>query len=321
MRRCKGAIWPRWKGAATASRPAATPPGGSHSTRPTAPNNSAGRVAARRIQAGRSQIGVGSQAPAQERTLLDHPGADRPAAGAAGRLQPVLHPAGPQLRLPRPPGPATQPGPGAVHRRRQPPGPALVGIHHEGGPARPGRGAGVGTLADADPTVLALATAIGLLAAPVQFLGLVRWPFAVPLADPPPTRRPPGTRDAVAVVFQTSTATSAWPSVTSWVAVHRAVDRPGWGRPPPVRPVAPAVRGRRGGAGAAGGVGVAGVGWAFEPGGWQLAGALVPLADIGWSIWLLTLGSRRRGMERPLGPLQLMDRGQPPVGSHGRFGH
>jgi hypothetical protein len=36
------------------------------------------------------------------------------------------------------------------------------------------------TLADADPTVLALATAIGLLAALVQFLSLVRWPFAVP---------------------------------------------------------------------------------------------------------------------------------------------
>ena len=36
------------------------------------------------------------------------------------------------------------------------------------------------TLADADPAVLALATAIGLLAALVQFLGLVRWPFAVP---------------------------------------------------------------------------------------------------------------------------------------------
>jgi hypothetical protein len=36
------------------------------------------------------------------------------------------------------------------------------------------------TLADADPTVLGLATAIGLLAALVQFLGLVRWPFAVP---------------------------------------------------------------------------------------------------------------------------------------------
>jgi conjugative relaxase-like TrwC/TraI family protein len=41
------------------------------------------------------------------------------------------------------------------------------------------------TLADADPTVLDLATAIGLLAALVQFLGLVRWPFAVPHPGPP----------------------------------------------------------------------------------------------------------------------------------------
>jgi Domain of unknown function (DUF4386) len=52
------------------------------------------------------------------------------------------------------------------------------------------------TLADADPTVLALATAIGLLAALVQVLGLVRWPFAVPhlarlAADPTTT---PGIR-------------------------------------------------------------------------------------------------------------------------------
>src|SRR5919109_2145086 len=36
------------------------------------------------------------------------------------------------------------------------------------------------TLADADPTVLSLATATGLLAAAVQFPGLVRWPFAGP---------------------------------------------------------------------------------------------------------------------------------------------
>jgi hypothetical protein len=61
------------------------------------------------------------------------------------------------------------------------------------------------TLADADPTVLALATAIGLLAALVQVLGLVRWPFAVPhlarlAADPATT---PATRDAIEVVFQT----------------------------------------------------------------------------------------------------------------------
>jgi hypothetical protein len=28
----------------------------------------------------------------------------------------------------------------------------------------------------------------------------------------------------------------------------------------------------------------------FEPRGWKLAGALVPLAYIGWSLWLLALG-------------------------------
>ena len=28
----------------------------------------------------------------------------------------------------------------------------------------------------------------------------------------------------------------------------------------------------------------------FEPRGWKPAGTLVPLADIGWSLWLLALG-------------------------------
>ena len=28
----------------------------------------------------------------------------------------------------------------------------------------------------------------------------------------------------------------------------------------------------------------------FEPSGWKLAGAVVPLAYIGWSVWLLALG-------------------------------
>ena len=36
------------------------------------------------------------------------------------------------------------------------------------------------TLADANPAVLSLATALGLLAALVPVLGRVRWPFAVP---------------------------------------------------------------------------------------------------------------------------------------------
>jgi Domain of unknown function (DUF4386) len=36
------------------------------------------------------------------------------------------------------------------------------------------------TRADANRTILALASAIGLPAALLQFLGLIRWPFAVP---------------------------------------------------------------------------------------------------------------------------------------------
>jgi len=35
-------------------------------------------------------------------------------------------------------------------------------------------------LPDADPTLLSVATALGVLAAAVQFLGLIRWPFLVP---------------------------------------------------------------------------------------------------------------------------------------------
>lgn len=47
------------------------------------------------------------------------------------------------------------------------------------------------TLSDANATVLGLATSVGILAALVQFLGLIRWPFAVPhlartAADPAP---------------------------------------------------------------------------------------------------------------------------------------
>jgi Domain of unknown function (DUF4386) len=61
------------------------------------------------------------------------------------------------------------------------------------------------TLADADPTLLSVATAMGLLAAIVQFLGLIRWPFAVPhlareMADPASSA---SKKEAVEVSFQT----------------------------------------------------------------------------------------------------------------------
>src|SRR3954454_20798879 len=35
-------------------------------------------------------------------------------------------------------------------------------------------------IGDADPTLVQLATVVGVLAAAVQFLGLVRWPFLIP---------------------------------------------------------------------------------------------------------------------------------------------
>src|SRR5215212_4281942 len=57
---------------------------------------------------------------------------------------------------------------------------------------------------DADATLLALATTVGVLAALVQFLGLVRWPFLVPYlaraaADPEASA---ARREAVDIVFQ-----------------------------------------------------------------------------------------------------------------------
>jgi hypothetical protein len=89
------------------------------------------------------------------------------------------------------------------------------------------------TLADADPTVLALATAIGLLAALVQFLGLVRWAFAVPhlarLAADPAITRPPARPSRSS--FRSSTATWGWPSGSIW-----ALCSPGCGAPWPGSP-------------------------------------------------------------------------------------
>jgi uncharacterized oligopeptide transporter (OPT) family protein len=59
-------------------------------------------------------------------------------------------------------------------------------------------------ISDADPTLLATATTLGVIAAIVQFLGLIRWPFLVPYlartaADPDAS---PARREAVDIVFQ-----------------------------------------------------------------------------------------------------------------------
>jgi hypothetical protein len=149
------------------------------------------------------------------------------------------------------------------------------------------------TLGDANPTVLALATATGLLAALVQFLGLVRWPFAVPhlarLATDPATT--PATAAAVEVVFQTLNRylgvavgehlgyllTGLWTALAGVALIQSALLHPLFGVVGLV--LAPLLV-----------VGSLEFVGPFEPRGWKLAGTVVPQAYIGWSLWLLALG-------------------------------
>ena len=148
-------------------------------------------------------------------------------------------------------------------------------------------------LDDANPTVLALATATGLLAALVQFLGLIRWPFAVPYlartaTDPTATA---ATTDAVEVTFQTLNRylgvavgehlgylfTGLWTALAGIALIQSHLLHPLFGIVGLV--LAPLF--------VLGSLEFVGP---FEPGGWKLAGTLIPLAYIGWSIWLLALG-------------------------------
>jgi Domain of unknown function (DUF4386) len=149
------------------------------------------------------------------------------------------------------------------------------------------------TLADANPTVVSLATAIGLLAALVQFLGLIRWPFAVPhlarrMRDPHASA---ATKDSVDVTFQTLNRylgvavgehlgylfTGLWSGLVGVAVIQSDVLHPAFG----VIGLALAPLFLIGSMEFVG---------AFEPRGWRLAGKLVPLAYIGWSLWLLAMG-------------------------------
>jgi hypothetical protein len=149
------------------------------------------------------------------------------------------------------------------------------------------------TLADANPTVLSLATAIGLLAALVQFLGLIRWAFAVPYlgrisADPGTTL---ATQEAIEVTFQMLNRylgvavgehlgylfTGLWTALVGIALIQSDVLDPVFG----IVGLALAPLFVLGSLEFVG---------PFEPSGWKLAGNVVPLAYIGWSIWLLALG-------------------------------
>ncbi len=149
------------------------------------------------------------------------------------------------------------------------------------------------TIDDADGTLLAVTTTIGVLAAIVQFLGLVRWPFLVPYLareDADPTASP-ARRDAIDVVFQSFNRylgvavgehlgyalTGAWTTLTG-VAMTQSSAVPSW-------------------------LGVAGIGVGAvlvicslefvgrgETDGWSLAAGLTPPTYVAWSLWLAVTG-------------------------------
>jgi hypothetical protein len=150
------------------------------------------------------------------------------------------------------------------------------------------------TLEEANSTILSLATAVGLLAALVQFLGLIRWPFVVPylartVSDPGTS---PAAKDAVEVVFQMLNRylgvavgehlgylfTGTWTALVGVALIQSDVLHPLFG-------VIGLVLSPLFLLGSLEFVGP------FESAGWSLAGVLVPIAYIGWSIWLLAIGT------------------------------
>jgi len=145
------------------------------------------------------------------------------------------------------------------------------------------------TFAGANPTLLSLATAIGLLAALVQFIGLIRWSFAVPhlaraaLED--------AKKEAVDVAFQTLNRylgvavgehlgylfTGFWTGLVGAAIIQSDVLHPAFGVVGVI--LAPLF--------VLGSMEFVG---SNEVDGWKFAGMVVPIVYIGWSLWLLALG-------------------------------
>jgi hypothetical protein len=148
----------------------------------------------------------------------------------------------------------------------------------------------------ASPALTALSIVVGSAAALVQALGLVRWPFAVPelarrymAADGPDAG---ATRQSIEVVFATLhrllgvgigehlgyLLTGAWTLLVAGSVLSTAV-LPGWlgliGIPIGVAML----------------IGTLEFVGPHEEHGWNLAGTIVPIAYIAWSIWLMALGT------------------------------
>jgi Domain of unknown function (DUF4386) len=149
------------------------------------------------------------------------------------------------------------------------------------------------SLAGASDTLLTVGATVGVLAALVQLIGLVRWPFLVPYlaridADP---NASPAQREAVDVVFQSFNRylgvavgehlgyllTGAW-TILVGAAVTQTSVAPGWlGIPGIVIGAVLAL------------CSLEFVGPA-ERDGWKLAGTFTPIAYIAWSLWLIACG-------------------------------
>ena len=150
-----------------------------------------------------------------------------------------------------------------------------------------------GSLAGADPVLLRIGTVTGVLAALLQFLGLVRWPFLVPylaraVVDSEAT---PARKEAVDVVFQAFNRylgvavgehlgylfTGSWTILTG-AAVLQTDAVPGW---------LGAIGILVGAILAACSLEFVGP---FERNGWKAAAAVTPFAYIAWSLWLVGVG-------------------------------
>jgi len=141
--------------------------------------------------------------------------------------------------------------------------------------------------------IVPTATVVGVLAAVAQFLGLARWPFLVPALartyhDPASSD---ATRDASVVVFESFHRylgvavgeclgyffTGAW-TVLVGIAMLQSSAFEAWFALPGIA------------------IGVLLVAASFEfvgrfeEKGWKLAGSIVPIAYIAWSVWLIGAG-------------------------------
>jgi len=141
--------------------------------------------------------------------------------------------------------------------------------------------------------VVPAATVVGVLAAVVQFLGLARWPFLVPALartyhDPASSQE---TREAAVVIFESFHRylgvavgeclgylfTGAW-TVLVGVAMLQSSAFEAWLALPGIAIGLALVAGSLEFVGR------------FEEKGWKLAGAIVPIAYIAWSLWLIGAG-------------------------------